>query len=105
MAATSSLQVSFSKLEFKCSSTRVTENQAQSSADSTSKPVLGGVLECGNALPCGCHAMDLSLLLLVLRGYANPWLSLVIVNRRFYNAECVILIWLVESLMRAQFHL
>ena len=42
--------------------------------------------------------------LLVLQGYVNPWPSWVAVSRRFYNAECVILILLVEeNLMRAQF--
>ena len=36
--------------------------------------------------------------LLVLQGYVNPWPSWVAVSRRFYNAECVIIILLVEEI-------
>ena len=46
-------------------------------------------VECGNALPCGCHAMDLPVgifCLLVLQGYVNPWPPWVAVSRRFHNA-------------------
>ena len=57
-------------------------------------------VECGDAHPCSCHALDLPvevLYLLVLQGYVNPWPSWVAVNRRFYYVECVILIWLVKE--------
>ena len=34
----------------------------------------------------------------VLQGYVNTWPSWMAVNRRFYNAECVILTLLVERI-------